>query len=98
MLVEALWRGQGQEADFAVHGDLSGPRLVLPARLKKMRPDGEAAVLRLPHSHLHLALSSLALASLVPTGLALLDITAVLKRTVWGKRTDLAVDMLSTIL
>lgn len=98
MLVEALWRGQDQEANFAVHGDTSGLRLLPLAQLKEVRSNKEPAVLRFPHGHLHLALGRLAVAGLMPAGLGLPDMTAVLKLTVLGERTHLAINVLFTTL
>lgn len=96
VLVEALWGGQAQEANFAVHDDLSGLYRLPLAQLEEMRPNRELAVLRLPHSHLHLALGRVAV--LMPAGLALENMTAVVKLAVLGKRAYLAVDVLFTIL
>ena len=97
MLGKALFGRKDQEANFAVDV-LPGMHLLLLAQLKKMRPYGKPTVLHLPHSHLHLTLGRHALTSMVPAGLALADMTAIVKITVLGKRAYLAIDMLSTLL
>ena len=98
MLVETLWREQHQEANFTEHGDLIGCGLLLSTLLQEVRPNRKPTVLCFPHGHFHLALGGLAVACLVPAGLALPDMTAVLKLTVLGKGADLAVDVLCVVL
>ena len=107
MLEEPLLGGQGQKAGFTVEDSSSSIALLLLLLLLLLlaQPEeqgtdgaGRLAALCPPHHHLGLAMGCAAALGLVPAGLSLDDVAAVLKGASWGKRAHLVVDLLPSAL